>query len=315
MRLLSALLLGLVACTRADSGETPLGTPSSPTGEVAFRVLGTAQDAGLPHIGCACDHCELARAEGRRELVSSAAIEGQTGWWLLDATPDLPAQIHAQGSMPQGIFLTHAHIGHYTGLMYLGREALGAEGMPIWCSPPLAEYLRTNGPWSQLVELGQIELREFRSDQPVELEEGLVLTPFRVPHRDEFSDTHGFEVRHHDPTAKTMGGSVVFLPDIDQWDKWDRSLESYFQPGAHLLIDGSFWSGAELPHRDLSEIPHPLVSHSVERFADSAAAQGATIRFIHLNHSNPLWNPDGPERAAVQAAGMRVAELGERVRF
>ena len=315
MRLLSAILLGLSACAGPAPLQDELGPPSPPTGRVAYRVLGVAQDAGLPHIGCECARCEAARAEGRRELVASAAVEGRTGWWLLDATPDLPAQIHAQGSMPQGIFLTHAHIGHYTGLMYLGREALGAEQMPVWCSPRMAEYLRSNGPWSQLIELGQIELHEYHADMPVRLEEGLMLTPFRVPHRDEFSDTHGFELRHHDPTAKTLGGSFVFLPDIDQWDRWDRRLESFFRPGAHLLIDGTFWSGAELPHRDLDEIPHPLVSHSIERFRDAARATQTTVRFFHLNHSNPLWDRHGPEAQQLEAAGFHIARTGARHYF
>lgn len=315
MRLLFALLLALFACGRQEPAQNGLGAPSPPTGEVAFRVLGVAQDAGLPHIGCACTNCESARAENRREPVAAAAIEGRTGWWLLEATPDLPAQIHAQGSMPAGIFLTHAHIGHYTGLMYLGREALGAEAMPVWCSPRMASYLRSNGPWSQLIELGQIEVREYPSDVPVELEPGLQITAFPVPHRDEFSDTHGFLIEHADDSTSERSGSLVFLPDIDQWEKWDRPVEELLHPNAHLLIDGTFWSGAELPHRDLSEIPHPLVSRSIDRLRPQVRATGAQVRFFHLNHSNPLWDRSGPEYAQLLEAGFLLAIPGERVAF
>ena len=315
MRLLFALLLLLFACAEPDSAQVDGEAPSPPTGEVGFRVLGIAQDAGLPHIGCSCDHCERARAENRRERVAAAAIEGRTGWWLLEATPDLPAQIHAQGSMPAGIFLTHAHIGHYTGLMYLGREALGAQEMPVWCSPRMASYLRSNGPWSQLIELGQIEVREFQTDVPVELEPGLQLTAFQVPHRDEFSDTHGFLIERGEVSASGRSSSLVFLPDIDQWEKWDRKIEDLLHPNAHLLIDGTFWSGAELPHRDLSEIPHPLVSRSIDRLGPTVRDTGAQVRFFHLNHSNPLWDRSGPEYAQLRAAGFHVAIPGERVLF
>ena len=318
MRLLSALLLLLPACatprgdSALDDSRNPQANPAEP---VAFRVLGLAQDAGLPHIGCDCGNCSRVRAENRTVRVASAAIEGNSGWWLLDASPDLPAQIHDQGSMPRGIFLTHAHIGHYTGLMYLGREALGAQKMPVWCSPRMAQFLRENGPWSQLVTLGNIELHEFQTDQAVELEPGLVLTPLAVPHRDEFSDTHGFYVEHRAGRREGPPGSLLFLPDIDQWDRWERRIEDFLVPGAHLLLDGTFWSGAELQHRDLSEIPHPLVSQSIERLRGPLAESGASVRFFHLNHSNPLWNLAGSEARTLRAAGFHLAERGQRIPF
>jgi pyrroloquinoline quinone biosynthesis protein B len=318
MRLLSALLLLLPACATPEGDSAPEGggDPLAGSAEpVAFRILGTAQDAGLPHIGCDCGNCSRVRAENRTVRVASAAIEGKSGWWLLDASPDLPAQIHDQGSMPMGIFLTHAHIGHYTGLMYLGREALGALGMPVWCSPRMAEFLRENGPWSQLVELGNIELHEFQTDQAIELEPGLVLTPLAVPHRDEFSDTHGFLIEHLQSRREGQPGRLLFLPDIDQWARWERRIEDFLVPGAHLLLDGTFWSGAELPNRDLSEIPHPLVSQSIELLRGPLTESGASVRFFHLNHSNPLWNRAGPESRSLRAAGFHLAERGERVPF
>jgi pyrroloquinoline quinone biosynthesis protein B len=318
MRLLSALLLLLPACAApgGDSGkEDGLNSRPIAAEPVAFRVLGLAQDAGLPHIGCDCANCSRVRRENRTVRVASAAIEGRSGWWLLDASPDLPAQIHDQGSMPQGIFLTHAHIGHYTGLMYLGREALGAQSMPVYCSPRMAEFLRKNGPWSQLVALGNIELHEFKTDQAIELEPDLQLTPLAVPHRDEFSDTHGFFIEHLASRREGIPGSLLFLPDIDQWDRWERRIEDFLEPGAHLLLDGTFWSGAELPHRDLSEIPHPLVSQSIELLRDPLAASQASVRFFHLNHSNPLWTRDGPEARRLRAAGFQLAVRGERVPF
>jgi pyrroloquinoline quinone biosynthesis protein B len=278
---------------------------------VEVVVLGTAQDAGLPHIGCEKANCELARAEGRREKVAALGVQGHSGWWLLDATPDLPAQIQAMGGLPNAIFLTHAHIGHYTGLMYLGREALGAHKVPVWCSQRLADFLRNNGPWEQLIQLQQIELHILPPNTPVELEPGLSLTALPVPHRDEYSDTYGFQLHHQN------GRSLLFIPDIDQWHQWPRQLIDFLQPDATLLLDGTFYSGAELPHRDLSEIPHPLVSSTMDQLETLPQLSQATtwpcqIGFIHLNHSNPLWNASSAESADLHQRGFFVAREGMR---
>jgi len=279
--------------------------------EVEVVVLGTAQDAGLPHIGCAKANCELARKEGRREKVAALGVRGHSGWWLLDATPDLPAQIQAMGSLPDAIFLTHAHIGHYTGLMYLGREALGSHKVPVWCSQRLADFLRKNGPWEQLIKLQQIELHILPPNTPVELEPGLSLTALPVPHRDEYSDTYGFQLHHQN------GRSLLFIPDIDQWHQWPRHLTEFLQPDATLLLDGTFYSGAELPHRDLSEIPHPLVSSTMNQLETLPQLSKTTtwpfqIGFIHLNHSNPLWNANSAESADLHQRGFFVAREGMR---
>jgi len=303
-------------------------------GEVEVIVLGTAQDAGLPHIGCTKPNCERARAEGRREMVSCLGIRGQTGWWLLDATPDFTAQIHAMvgevgeaGSgrprsaatesgfdLPDGIFLTHAHIGHYTGLMYLGREALGGKGVPVWCGERLAGFLGSNGPWDQLVQLGQIQLNTLKPNQAVELEPGLTLTPIPVPHRDEYSNTFAFHLQHE------SGGALLFIPDIDQWHKWDPDLAQILQPNTTLLIDGTFYSADELPHRNLNEIPHPLVSHTMDQLEKLPTMKRQSQRpfrigFIHLNHSNPLWDRQSPQSLDLHRRGFFVAEEGMRFRL
>ena len=313
----------------AQAASTPQSKASGQDRGVEVIVLGTAQDAGLPHIGCTKANCERARTEGRREKVSCLGVRGQTGWWMLDATPDFTAQVHlmnelapaqqpgAEGEndggfdLPDGIFLTHAHIGHYTGLMYLGREALGAKGVPLWCGDRLADFMRSNGPWDQLLELGQVELNPLYPNQAVELEPGLTLTPLSVPHRDEYSNTFGFYLEH------VGGGAVLFIPDIDQWHKWERDLAEFLKPGTTLLIDGTFYSGDELPHRDLSEIPHPLVSSTMELLEQSPAIPSHNkwpfrVGFIHINHSNPLWDRQSEQYRDLHQRGFFVADEGMR---
>jgi pyrroloquinoline quinone biosynthesis protein B len=310
------LACGAWATSLACSGPTAqVQAKQSP---YAYTILGTAQDAGMPHIGCEQPICQQARANGRHEPVAAVGISGTQGWWLLDATPDLPAQIHTMGEMPRGIFLTHAHIGHYTGLMYLGREALGAKNMPVWCSPRMADFLRNNGPWNQLIKLKQIELHLFHSDQAVDLEPGLSLTPVPVPHRDEYSDTHAFLIQNQ------AGGSVLFVPDIDSWSKWRHKLSEFFIPGANLLLDATFFSADELPGRNLDEIPHPLVAHTMDLLekleinttdSNFAEQMSPVVRFLHLNHSNPLWLKNSPESLELADRGYYLAKRGDRWAF
>ncbi|MGH9456447.1 MAG: MBL fold metallo-hydrolase [Thermoanaerobaculia bacterium] len=273
-------------------------------------VLGIVQDGGLPHAGCEREHCERARRDpGHRRLVSSLAIvDPATGErWIVDATPDFPLQLAAVGSdPPAGILLTHAHIGHYTGLMYLGREVMGARGVSVYAMPRMAAFLRENGPWSQLVELGNIELRPLEDGVAVELNERISVVPFRVPHRDEFSETVGFLIRGPDV-------SVVFIPDIDKWERWDRRIEDVIASADVAYLDGTFFADGEVPGRAMAEIPHPFIAESLARFASLPPEERAKIRFIHLNHTNPALDPESEARRAVERAGMRVAEEGERI--
>jgi pyrroloquinoline quinone biosynthesis protein B len=278
---------------------------------VRVVVLGIAQDGGVPHIGCRQELCLRARRDcTRRQRVASLGIvDDRSGArFLIDATPDLPAQIEAlPGAVKDrrrpvdGILLTHAHVGHYTGLMYLGREALGAGAVPVYATPRMAAFLRANGPWSLLVSQGHIDLREIAPGQPVELTPLLKVTAFTVPHRDELSDTVGFRVQGPSRT-------LLYIPDIDKWEKWDRRLEDEVASADLALLDATFYEAAEIPGRSIRDIPHPLVPETVERL--SAAALARRVLFIHLNHTNRLlW--DTAARRGLERRGFRLAREGQ----
>jgi pyrroloquinoline quinone biosynthesis protein B len=276
-------------------------------------VLGIAQDGGVPHIGCREEPCVSARrrTERRRRVASLGLVDERSGRrYLIDATPDLPAQLeslHGGRAWPDprrpvdGIFLTHAHAGHYTGLMYLGREALGARGVPVYATPRLAAFLRGNGPWSQLVTLGQIDLRELPAGQELALAADLKVTPLAVPHRDEYSDTVGFRVRG--PSR-----SLLYIPDIDKWERWDRRIEDEVANVDTALLDGTFLDAGELPGRSLAEIPHPLAAETAARLRGTRAS----VLLIHLNHTNRLLR-DGAERRRWLARGLDVAQEGQEL--
>lgn len=248
-------------------------------------VLGVAQDAGFPHLGCNRPCCTEKRKH-KPERVSCIGVRNpDTGEaYLFDATPDIPAQIQDlnRGKKPSGVFLTHAHIGHYTGLMYFGRESADWKGVPVYGSARMAAYLRANQPWRFLFDNGNLDFRELELDKPIRLAEGLEIAGFSVPHRDEFTDTLGFEIRGPNRTA-------VFIPDIDRWENWPRNVREVADSHDLLLVDGTFSSSAEVGGRDISQIPHPLIPQTRERLKGARAQ----VWFIHLNHTNPAYgDPD-----------------------
>jgi pyrroloquinoline quinone biosynthesis protein B len=284
-------------------------------------VLGTAQDGGLPQIGGTSDQDEAARRDpARRRLVASLLVADRASGrrWLIDATPDLREQVErAAGEPPRrlagatpplfdGIFLTHAHMGHYLGLAQLGREAYGASGVPVWGSERMAEFLSRNAPWDQLVKLGNIRLETFTAGVPVQLAPGLSVTALAVPHRAEYTDTHGFVVRG--PRR-----ALLYIPDIDKWERWETAIESALRGVDVALLDGTFFADGEIPGRSMADIPHPFIAESLQRFVALPEIERRKIVFTHLNHTNPAADPASPESRRIEAAGMRVAVEGERI--
>lgn len=271
-------------------------------------LLGVAQDAGVPQIGCDCPACFAARsgAGPRQKAVSLGLVDTVAGAsWIIDATPDFRDQYDALRALApacplRGVWISHIHMGHYLGLAQLGREALDARGMPVWCSDRAAAFLSANGPWSQLAELGNIAVHTFRSEDVVALATDLTVQALAVPHRAEFSDTFAFR----------MAGprrSLLYCPDIDRWEAWGRDVRAVVDGVDVALLDATFFSGDELPGRDMRQIPHPQVTDTVERLRGVKAE----VNLIHLNHTNPLLR-DTPQRAWLVAQGFKVGVEGQR---
>lgn len=264
----------------------------------------------MPHIGCTQALCVAARRDpARRERVAALGlVDGAGRRFLVDATPDIASQIESLNAGREdverrrpvdGILLTHAHIGHYAGLMFLGREALGADAVPVYATPRMAAFLRGNAPWSLLVTGGNITITEITPGQEFTLG-GLRAVALAVPHRDELSDTVGF--RFTGP-----GGAVLYIPDVDKWERWSRRLEDEVAAVDVALLDGTFYEAGELPGRNMAEIPHPFVAETMARVR---APLRGRVRFIHLNHTNRLlW--DHAARRAAGADGITVARDGD----
>jgi pyrroloquinoline quinone biosynthesis protein B len=300
LKVFLVLLVSVVTCSTA-ADEVPY-----------VYVLGVAQDAGYPQAGCYKPHCMPGweNPETKIGATSLALIDpASKKKYIFEATPDFPEQLFMlEQEAPTdefnlaGIFITHAHIGHYTGLMYLGREAIGADQMPVYAMPKMKQYLTNNGPWSQLVDLNNIELMAL-NDRSVVVLANLKVTPFIVPHRDEFSETVGFSIKGPNKTA-------IFIPDINKWSQWERDIADQVQASDYALIDATFYDNEELPGRDMSKIPHPFVTETMAALSTLSKEHRAKVWFIHMNHTNPLLNLNSEQAKVVRAQGYNIASTG-----
>ena len=274
-------------------------------------VLGIAQDGGAPHAGCEKRCCIELWESGKREKVSSIGIVNPLTKqsWLFDATPDFPSQYRIltenHNTELVGIFLTHAHMGHYTGLLHLGREVMGKKDVPVYVMPRMKRFLETNGPWSQLVTLKNINLKLIENNKYIKIGEQLFIEPFLVPHRDEYSETVGYRIIGNEK-------SLAFIPDIDKWEKWHGSIFQLVLNTDILLLDGTFYSQNEIPHRNMAEIPHPFIIESMETLSELNSENRSKVHFIHFNHSNPAIKDNSPAYHTIKSKRFNLAREGDR---
>ena len=310
VKYLIILLLFLIQCSSPVKDDLEQGT----TNEPYLIVLGNVQDAGTPQAGCQKSCCTdlFENPDPTKMVVSLGLVEAKTqSSWLFEATPDLPRQmkmlakeIHSRSETPNGIFLTHAHIGHYTGLMFLGHESMGAENVSVYAMPRMKEYLEENGPWNQLISFNNITINSLGDESKVELTDNLSVTPFLVPHRDEYSETVGYKISGPNKSA-------IFIPDIDKWRKWQKDISSEIASVDYAFLDATFFDGNEV-NRDMSEIGHPFVVESLELFKNLSVEEKAKIHFIHFNHTNPLLNPESAQSKLVLERGFKIARFKDR---
>lgn len=281
--------------------------------KVSIILLGTFQDAGSPQIGCKKSCCEglFEAPDPTRKVISIGIIDHhEEQQFLIEATPDIASQIHHLDQYSNfsselkldGVFLTHGHIGHYSGLQFLGKEAMDANQVPVYAMPKMKSYLEHNGPWDQLVKRENIRITALEQEKRLEITPNVHITPFLVPHRDEYSETVGYKIIG--PTK-----SALFIPDIDKWSKWDKSIIEEIQVVDFAFLDATFYSGIELNNRDMSEIPHPFILESMDLFNNLNEYEKQKIFFIHFNHTNPVINMESDEAKNVIGQGFQIGQF------
>tara|TARA_B100000401_G_C52814044_1_gene725735 strand:+ start:866 stop:1792 length:927 start_codon:yes stop_codon:yes gene_type:complete len=278
-------------------------------------VLGIAQDAGYPQANCNKQCCEKAwENKNLTKYVSCIALVDPISkqQWLFDATPDIKFQLQELEKITNinpinGIFLTHAHIGHYVGLLQLGREVMGTQNMPVYAMEKMNKFLKNNAPWNQLIKIKNININTISNNNSVKLNERIKVTPFLVPHRDEYSETVGYKIN-------TDNKSLIFVPDIDKWEDWDINVIEIIKEVDFAFIDGTFYADGELD-RDMSEIPHPFVSESIDLFSKMSIEDKEKIYFTHFNHTNPLLQENSKAQQEVISLGFNFAQQGNIIQL
>mgnify|MGYP002876727712 CR=1 FL=1 len=277
-------------------------------------ILGNTQDAGMPHIGCKHKFCLDNFNNYEDYYVTSIAVVNSDlkKYILFEASPDITFQLNylkdnvfQEFLLPDALYITHAHIGHYTGLMYFGREALGSKNLLVKVLPRMSKFLRKNGPWSQLVTLKNINIHQIQFDISNTELSNISVIPIQVPHRDEYSETAGYIIKGKNKKA-------LFIPDIDKWEKWDKNLITLIKEFDYLLLDATFFDSKEI-NRDISEIPHPLVSETINLLNSLSKENKSKVYFIHMNHTNPMLDPKSDLSKLVIKQGFNIARLGQKL--
>ena len=304
--ILKFLLIGGFFCI------IPLDTIAQQSNDAPYViVLGTVQDGGSPHLGCNKNCCEALTVfqKEARKVTALGVVEPKSNFNILfEATPNIISQWKMLPSAPKAIFLTHAHMGHYTGLLQLGREALGAKNIPVYVMPRMAVFLKENGPWSQLISLGNIKLFPMAQNESVNFTSEIIITPLIVPHRDEFSETVGYRIQGPNKT-------VLFIPDIDKWSKWSENLKAILETVDYAFLDATFFDQEEINYRPLEEIPHPLVKETVAYLNPVSQELKNKVYFIHMNHTNPLLDPKSKATQWVLSQGFHIARKGQQFKL
>lgn len=221
--------------------------------------------------------------------------EGRGVNYLFDVSPDI--RHHIGDEFIDGIFLSHAHLGHVTGLLYFGKEAANTEEVPVHCSGTVAEFLAETSPYRLLIDRNNIDVREFSAGKAQNVM-GITVTPVNVENKGYVpTDTYGFVIRTQDTT-------LFYVSDMDEWTE---DAVARVRDADIAIIDGCFWSREEIERYE--NVPHPPIRESMERLEDI----DTDIYFTHMNHTNPVLDPESDERQQVEENGFTVAEDGMEI--
>jgi len=278
-----------------------------------IHVLGTAQDGGYPHSGCYKECCSSIwnSPESHRLPASIAVIDQKRNqFYLFDITPNIKEQLYrleGYNCELAGVFITHAHIGHYLGLMDLGLEIMNTNNIPVYTMPKMKNFILNNQPMTQLIENKNIKLIEIHNNKDI-LFNNFSVTPFQVPHRNELSETVGFRVLINNK-------SIIFLPDIDDWHSWDVNLSDFVMNNNILFLDGTFYKKNEIQLRDVSKIPHPEMIDTITRLSDLAPSYKKRVHFIHLNHTNDALRENTSAYKHIMKEGFSITSENQIFKF
>jgi pyrroloquinoline quinone biosynthesis protein B len=284
----------------------------------------------VPQWNCACAICRAARTgkiPARTQSCVALSADGER-WFLVNASPDLRAQIESfpalqprrgsvRGSAIEAVLLTNADLDHVLGLFLLregGELAVHATDVvreTLAVGLRIDEVLRAFGGirWSTMMEEDAPLLD--RAGEPSGLVcRALPLPGGPPPYAANCARPSGHSIALQFTDAN--GARLLVAPDVAEITP---ALRHAVMESDAVLLDGTFWSEDELrairpgarAAREMGHLPIDGAGGTLELMRASPARLKA---YVHLNNTNPILLPGSRERAAVEAAGVRVAEDG-----
>jgi pyrroloquinoline quinone biosynthesis protein B len=297
------------------------------------RVLGSAAGGGYPQWNCACPACRAVRDGSRparsRTQSSIAVSPDYRQWFLLNASPDIHAQIESfPALLPRGgpddgvsraapiraVLLTDAELDHTLGLLLL-REGRGLE---IHATEAARDTLRDGTSLLRTLEAYcLVSWKRVVPGRDTPLGDGLSYRAFDAPttKRPRFSSGHGNEegrVVGYRVTDVHTGGALVYLPAVQELT---APLHHQLAGCDCLLIDGTCWRDDELIRlgaggktaREMGHLPISGPGGSLEQLCPLPIDRKI---YIHINNTNPILLEDAPERRTLEQHGTEVAVDG-----
>ncbi|MFB6265829.1 MAG: MBL fold metallo-hydrolase, partial [Candidatus Nanohaloarchaea archaeon] len=154
-----------------------------------------------------------------------------------------------------------------------------------------------NPPYRLLVDRDNIDIKTFEQGGTVGVM-GINVTPVDVPNKGYVTtDTNAFIIDSGDR-------ELFYMSDVDEWN--DELVERVRHADV-AVIDGCFWSREEIERYE--NVPHPPIQESLEVLEGVETE----IYFTHMNHTNPVLDPESGERERVEEEGFRIAEEGMEI--
>ncbi|GAA2985748.1 pyrroloquinoline quinone biosynthesis protein PqqB [Actinokineospora diospyrosa] len=276
-------------------------------------VLGTAAGGGLPQWNCACDLCERSRSGDPAvppRLQDCLAISA-TGrnWYLLNASPDLRAQINATPELApgpgrretpiRGALLTDAELDHTLGLTLLreGRLTVWAP-RPVLDAAAVRDLLAHYNHWTWYPAEDTFRLDDGHLECAV-----FPLSGKRPRYAQSASPAPDWVVAYRITDVHT-GGSLLYAPCLASWPP---GFTEFVTGATCALLDGTFLSADEMASTtgqpDQQVMGHLPITASLPLLPIGVTAW----HYTHLNNTNPAAAQDSTARATIEATGTTIA--------
>lgn len=295
----------------------------------AALLIGTAAGGGYPQWNCRCPVCRLAWERdvrvSRRTQTSVAVSAGAGAWTLLNAAPDLTAQISvtaplqpagsARASPISAVVLTGGEIDQTVGLLSL-RER---HSFDLFASDETLAALAAN-PMFAVLAPGLVSRKPAMAGQPFALPGGLEAEIFPVPGKVPLYAEAGRARFEADPgenigiEVRADGARLVFVPGAASLD---APLIERLARADVVLFDGTLFTDDEMIRCGVGEKTGRRMGHMPIDGSEGslAALAGLSNRrfYIHINNTNPILVAGSPERRKVEDAGWEVAADGMQI--